>query len=279
MGRQSDASTTFFNMVNAAPDLQWLHLTSAGVDLVQFPQYSESLERGLRLSTSSGSNALPIAHTVVAAVLAHARGFLHWAQAQSEGRWSPLPSQELPRDLSEQTVIIIGMGPIGREVGRLLNTVGMRTVGIRRNVGQAPHFDAVYHYDDLDGLLPEASFVILACPLTEETRGLLNAARLARLSPSASLVNVGRGELVDEAALVDALAARRLRSAYLDVFQVEPLPADSPLWRLPNVWISPHNSSAAEGNMRRVAEIFLDNLKFWLNGEGLTNEVTVPPTA
>jgi phosphoglycerate dehydrogenase-like enzyme len=236
------------------------------VDLAQFPQYAASARRGVFISASSGANAVPIAQTVVAAVLAHARGFVRWQQAQRECRWSQFPVAELPRDLAEQTAVIVGMGPIGREIGRLLKAVGMHTVGIRRTAAGAEHFDAVHRYRDLDQVLPCADAIILACPLTDETAGLLGAQRLALLPPSASLVNVGRGELVDEAALIEALRTGRLRSAYLDVFTVEPLPAESPLWRMPNVWISPHNCSASQGNARRVAEIFLDRLEHWLRG-------------
>jgi D-2-hydroxyacid dehydrogenase (NADP+) len=267
----SPASTAFFKLLDSAPHAEWLHVCSAGVDN---PLYQPTLQRAVRLTTSSGSTARPIAQTAVGAILAQSRGFTHWLDAQAKARWQPLTPAQIGRDLDQQTAVIVGLGPIGRETGRLLNAIGMTTVGVRRGTGPVPHFDRVCRLDDLDTLLPACDWLILACPLTPETLGLLDARRLARLPTHAGIVNVGRGELLDEAALAQALTHGRLRSAYLDVFSTEPLPADSPLWRLGNVWISPHNAAASPGNTARTHDIFLRNFVRWLGGEPLENDAT-----
>lgn len=152
-------------------------------------------------------------------------------------------SPQVPLDLEEQTAIIVGLGPIGREVGRLLKAIGLHTIGVHRSGDTVEHFDRIVQLDALDSLLPSAYWLVLACPLTPETRGLAGAARLALLPVRAGVVNVGRGELVDELALAGALQAGRLRSACLDVFSAEQLPSTSPLWRTRNCWISPHNAA------------------------------------
>lgn len=267
----SPASAAFFGIMDAAPHAEWLHVCSAGIDN---PLYQTTLQRAIRLTTSSGANARPIAQTAVGAILAQSRGFTHWLGAQAEARWQPLAPAQINRDLDEQTAVIVGLGPIGRETGRLLKAIGLHTVGIRRGTGPVPHFDRVCRLDALDGLLPACDWLILACPLTPETQGLLGAQRLARLPAHAGIVNVGRGELVDESALAQALANGRPRCAYLDVFATEPLPAESPLWRLNNVWISPHNAAASPGNVARTHDIFLRNFMRWLGGEPLENDAT-----
>ena len=267
-GTRPSAMKDFFAVVDAAPGLDWLHVMSAGAD---FPEYRASQARGVRLTTSSGVTSVPIAHTVVAAVLAQARGFPAWLDAQSRRTWQPVLGANSPRDLSEQTAVIVGLGPIGREVARLLRAFGMRTVGVRQQHLPCPDVDRTLTYETLETVLPECDWLILACPLSPITHGLLDARRLALLPRRARVVNVGRGAVVDESALTDALARQALAGAYLDVFCKEPLAADSRLWSLPNVWISPHNAAASLGNPARDRQLFLDNLGQWLAGEPLRN--------
>ena len=140
------------------------------------------------------------------------------------------------------------------------------TIGIRKRVQPTEHFDEVHPISAIDSLLPSCDWLVLACPLTPETRGLMNAQRISLLRPTAGLVNVARGEIVDEAALAAALAAQRLGHAYLDVFTSEPLARKSPLWKLPNVLISPHNAGASTGTYARGVEIFLRNLDHYVSG-------------
>ena len=264
------ATRAFFAAADAAPTLRWLQLTSAGADL---PFYQPSIERGVRVTTSSGSNAEPISHTVAWAVLSFARGSLRWLEAQRKHEWSPLIAPHLPPDLRGQTAVILGTGPVGKAIARLLHVLGLTVIGVRRSARAAEHFDEVTTYDRLDTVLPRAQWLVIASPLSETTRGLIDGRRLALLPPEACVVNIARGEIIDEPALIDALARGRLAGAYLDVFAAEPLPPDSPLWVMPNVLITPHNCSASAGNAQRGVEIFLDNLARYLRGETLVNEL------
>ena len=147
-------------------------------------------------------------------------------------------------------------------------------VGVRRSGAAAENFDEMRNPAEVEELLSKCDWLVIACPLSEQTRSLVDAALLAKLPPTARLINIARGEIVDERALVSALESGRLAGAYLDVFAQEPLPQDSPLWTMPNVLVTPHNSSASKGNEARVNAIFLDNLKRWHRNEPLVNEVT-----
>lgn len=266
-----DYSRQFFSAARRAPGLKWLHVFNAGVD---HPIYSEMLERGVQLTTSSGSTAEPIAQTAIAGLLMLARDFPRWLSAQRRHAWEPMRGSDLPRDLRGQTVLVVGLGKIGREIARLARALGLHVIGIKRS-GPQPEddVDELHPPARIASLLERSDWLVIACPLTAETRGLVNAELLARLPEGARIINVARGEIVDEAALVAALQSGHLAGAYLDVFEKEPLPADSPLWDLPNALISPHNSAAAAGNDERVYRIFVENLKRWSRNEPLLNEV------
>ena len=266
-----DGSRQFFSTVRKAPNLKWLHVFNVGVD---HPIYTEMLERGVRLTTSAGSTAQPIAQTAITALLMLSRNFPRWLAAQAAHKWEPVRGADVPRDLQGQTAVVVGLGHIGREIARIARALGLKVVGVRRSARSADDpVDELHAPEHLAELLPRADWLVLACPLTAETRGLVNAAMLARLPRHAHLINVARGEIVDEAALTAALRDKRLAGAYLDVFEQEPLPQNSPLWDMPNVIVTPHNSPAASGNDHRVLEIFLDNLGRWQRGEALVNEV------
>ena len=257
-GARSDA---FFRLADAAPRLRWLHVCSSGKDL---PQYRHALERGVRVTSSTGVTAVPIAQSTVAAILAQSRGFDHWLAAQARREWAPLTGAQRPKELRELRVLVVGAGAIGMEIGRLLKPFGVHLTAVRRDARHTPPFDCTVALSGLDELLPECDWLVLALPLTGQTRGLIDARRLALLRPDARIANVARGELVDESALCEALASRRLRGAYLDTFLEEPLPRESVLWGLPNVWISPHNCAASQGHEERVVESFLENFNAWL---------------
>jgi D-2-hydroxyacid dehydrogenase (NADP+) len=265
-----DHSRQFFSAVRKAPKLKWLHAFNVGVD---HPIYAELLERGVRVTTSAGSTAEPIAQTAIMGLLALARGFPRWLINQRTRTWSPL-RQQLPRDLKEQTAVVVGLGRIGAEIARLARALGLKVIGVRRGPRRAGDaVDELHPPAALPGLLPRCDWLFIACPLTPETRGMVDAQALAALPKGARIVNVSRGEIVDEAALIATLKDGHLAGAYLDVFAAEPLPPDSPLWDLPNVLVTPHNSGAAAGNDERVLEIFLDNLGRWQRGAPLVNEV------
>lgn len=266
-----DFSRQFFSAARKASRLKWLHVFNAGVD---HPIYSEMLARGVRLTTSSGSTAEPIAQTAITGLLMLARHFPRWLAGQRKHVWDPMHAPDLPRDLKGQTVLILGLGRIGTEIARLARMLGLYVIGVRRSARKPEDpVDELHPPARLAELLPKTDWLIIACPLSAETRGLVNAELIAKLPKGARVINIARGEVVNEPALIAALQRGHLAGAYLDVFEQEPLPSDSPLWDLPNVLISPHNSAAASGNDERVYHIFMENLRRWTRGAPLLNEV------
>jgi phosphoglycerate dehydrogenase-like enzyme len=261
----------FFGTALHAPKLQWMHLPNSGVD---DPVFSRLRANGVRLTASPGAAAEPIAHSAIAGMLALARGFPHWIDAQRRHAWEEHAAGRVPRDLPGQTVVLLGVGAIGERIGRLAHAFGLHVIGVRRRPGSSTDVvDEIVPPSALAEVLPRADWLVIACPLTEETRGWIDAAALARLQPHARIINVARGPIVDEGALIEALRRGALAGAYLDVFAQEPLPARSPLWDLPNVLISPHDSGASTGNAFRASELFLQNLERWVRGAGLRDEV------
>jgi phosphoglycerate dehydrogenase-like enzyme len=271
--RLSAGLQAFFEQLRAAARLRWLHVCSAGADR---PVLAELLARGVRLTTSSGANAQEVSHTALAGFLALARHLPQCVAAQRERRWAPMKGERMPRDIGGQTALVVGLGPIGREIARLLSALGVHVIGVRRSDAPVPGCAEVVPLARIDAVLPRANAVILACPSTPETRGLLDARRLALLPAGAWLVNVARGAVVVEDALVDGLRSGRLGGAFLDVFATEPLPADSPLWDLPNTWVSPHSAGFASGMHTRTLEMFQDNLERFAAQRELRNEVVAP---
>lgn len=258
-----DRSAHFMQACIQSPGLGWLHTFSAGVD---HPVFQGFKARGVTLTTSSGSSASPIAQTVMMYLLALTRDLPGWFRAQAEHRWE----QRAIRELEGLSVGVVGMGPIGTEVCRLATAFGMRAIGLRRTVrGDEPC--VTWTLDRLPELAAEVDALVLAIPLTDDTRGLIDASVLASMRPGSLFVNVARGEVVDEDALVDALRSGHLGGAGLDVFTTEPLDPGSPLWDLPNVIITPHSSGTSSGTNERALEIFVDNLSRRHRGEPLRN--------
>lgn len=260
----------FYTAMLEAPSLRWAHTHSAGADRAIFGLLRE---RGVTVTTSSGANAGVVAQTALAGLLALARHFPQLHDAQREQRWAPLIGTGLPRDLQGQRATIVGWGPIGQQIGAVLRVLGLSVTVVRQRATPAGDGYASVTFDDLQTVLPDTDWLILACPLTDRTRGLVDAAALGRLPAGARIVNVARGEVVDEPALIDALQAGRLGGAYLDVFAHEPLATTSPLWTLPNVIATPHSAGFSDGNAARVVDIFLDNLRRLMAGEALRNKV------
>jgi D-2-hydroxyacid dehydrogenase (NADP+) len=260
-----DRAGAFFKVALSTTNLRWFHSMSAGVDS---PVFSTFLDRGARLTTSSGASAPPIAGTVMLYLLALSRDLPGWLRAQAAHEWAPTPF----RELDGQRIVVVGYGPIGQEVIRLATALRMEPVVVRR----APHGDEpcpVRPLAELAQAVGDADAVVVALPLAPETRGIVSREVIAAMADHTVFVNVGRGELVDQSALTEALVSGRLGGAGLDVFDPEPLPADDPLWDLPNVIISPHNSGSSDRTDGRVTEIFLDNLARFVNDEPLRNEV------
>lgn len=264
------ATQRFYTAMLDAPSLRWTHTHSAGADRAIFGQLRQ---RGVTVTTSSGANAGVVAQTALAGLLALARHLPQLIDAQRASRWAPLIGSGMPRDLQGQRATIVGWGPIGQQIGAVLRVLGLAVTVVRqRAAAMEAGFQAVT-FEQFDAVLPDTDWLILACPLTDRTRGLVDRAALQRLPAGARLVNVARGEVVDELALIDALRAEKLGGAYLDVFAHEPLAASSPIWSLPNVIATPHSAGFSDGNAARVVEIFLDNLRRWSLGETLKNRV------
>ena len=253
-----------------SPALAWVHTHSAGADR---PIYAELRARCVTVTTSSGANAQVVAHTALAGLLALARRFPALMQAQRERRWAPLQAGPAPRDLAGQTAVLVGWGPIARALQPLLALLGMTVVVVRRGAEPAgPGIESV-SFEHLQQVLPRADALLLACPLNAQTRGLIDAAALRAMPPASCLINVSRGEVVVQDALIAALQAGHLGGAFLDVVEHEPLPADSPLWTLPGVIVTPHSAGFSDSHAPRVLALFCDNLRRWLHGEPLLHGV------
>lgn len=260
-----ERAANFFGVALRATNLQWLHTMSAGVDS---PVFSMFLERGARLTTSSGSSAPPIARTVMMYLLALTRDLPAMLRAQDLAEWNWHKWDEL----EGRSLAVVGWGPIGQEVARLADAFGMHPTVVRR----AAHGDEPYPVRPLSELADVArthDAMVVALPLTTDTEGIITAEVIDELGPLGMFVNVGRGELVDQAALTAALVDGRLGGAGLDVTTPEPLPADDPLWSAPNVIITPHNSGSTPSTGRRADEAFLANLTRWIANDPLANQV------
>jgi phosphoglycerate dehydrogenase-like enzyme len=246
--------------------LKWFHTFSAGVDS---PVFQLLIDRGTILTNSSGASAASIAQYVLAMMLHRVKHVDEWREQQARREWQQLQAGEL----TGQTVGIIGTGAIGGEVARLAQAFGMRVLGIRRSERPAKHLDEQLPMRRLRYLLKQSDYVVLACPLTKETERLIGESELRAMKPDATLINVARGRVVDEAALVRALEQGWIGGACLDVFEQEPLPESSPLWSMPNVVVTPHNSGFSPLNMERSMAIFLDNLDRLVNKRKMKNRV------
>jgi glyoxylate/hydroxypyruvate reductase len=272
-GVPGDSAEGLAEAVRSAPGLRWVHATSAGagevVRTAGLP--AEALERVV-ITTSSGVHVVPLAEFAILGLLAIAKELPRFAADQRARVW---PEVRRPlRELEGQTLFLVGLGEIGRETARLGKAFGMRTVGFRRTEGTPPdHVDEVHGPQRLVELAGQADAMVVSLPMTEQTAGLISRETIERLPASCIFVNVGRGGVVDEPALIEALRERRIAGAVLDVFATEPLPADSPLWDLPNVLVTPHAVALSERENERIVELFLDNLGRYLDGRPLRKVV------
>lgn len=259
------------DLPDLAPRVRWIQATSAGIgQFVRRHDYARRMPRTV-FTTASGVHARPLAEFVLLGMLGHVRGLLPTVHAQRARHWERFAGT----DLEGRTAVVVGYGSIGREVGRMARAFGVRVVGVRSRPGDADpasvHADELHGIDALPALLPRADFLVLAAPHTPETEGMIGAAELAALPPGSALINVGRGALVDEDALAASLASGHLGGAYLDVFETEPLPPDSPLWDMPNALVSPHSASTSDRENGRIVDLFCENLRRWGAGEPLLN--------
>jgi phosphoglycerate dehydrogenase-like enzyme len=247
--------------------LRWIHSRPAGVDRLLFPELVDS---DVVVTNSRGVFSQALAEWVLAAVLFFAKDLRRLVRSQGEGRWDPFA----PELVLGQTAGVLGLGDIGRACARMLRAAGLRTVGLRRRAGESdPDVDVLLGPDRLADLLGGSDYLVVALPLTAGTRRLIGAAELAAMRGHAVLLNVGRGAVVDEVALEQALRARAIRGAALDVFEQEPLPAGHAFYTLDNVLLSPHSADQVAGWREQAGAVFLDNLARYRAGQPLANAV------
>ena len=261
-------------MVESAPRLQWVHSTAAAVGILPLPELAA---RGILVSNSRGIQAAPIAEHVMGGLLVLSRRFNLLLQAQQERRWiqNELTSNKWPWSLKGRSMTILGFGTIGQEVARRAHVFGMRVTGIRRRLDQPlpPFVDRMMGGSQLDEAVRGADVLVISAPFLRETDRMIRAEQLALMNPGAILINVARGKIVDEPALLDALHSGQLGGAVLDVFEREPLDPASPLWNLPNVIISPHSSGVRPDHWEEIMDLFSENLRRFQRGETLLNAV------
>lgn len=262
------------DLVRRAPRLEWVQARNAGAgeQLGQALEVSADDARRVAVTTSSGVHAGPLAEFALFGMLAFAKGLPTLLADQRERHW---PSGQQPvGELRDRTLLLVGLGAIGTETARLASALGMQVLAVKRDPsGSVPHVDELHPAGELPALVARADAIVVTLPGTDATRGLLDAGTLAAVKPGAVLVNVGRGAVIDEAALAERLQDGTLAGAALDVFAEEPLPADSPLWGLDNVIVSPHNAALVEAEEARIVELFIDNLRRRRAGEPLRNEL------
>lgn len=254
-----------------APNLKWMQQWWAGADWTL--SHPELADMDLVITSGSGIHGIQITEHIFAFLFAFARGFAAAHKTQLKGTWGKADRSEL-FELYEKTLAVIGVGAIGSRTAEVGKALGMRILGVRRNPERTlESVDEMYGPDQLHEVLPHADFVAVTTPLTVETRRMFGPEELARMKDSAYLINVGRGAVIDESALADALRAGRIAGAGLDAFETEPLPADSPLWKLDNVLITCHYSGLSPRYEERAMALFLENLQRYAAGEELKNIV------
>ncbi|MEJ7761209.1 MAG: D-2-hydroxyacid dehydrogenase [Thermomicrobiales bacterium] len=258
--------------VQNAARLRWVQAMSAGVE--HFP--AETLkERGIVVTNSSGAHAINIGEHVLAMMLAFARQLPLLVREQDQRRWDAHEMRQRVFELEGQTLLVLGAGQIAEAVATRATGFGMRVVGVRRRGDQPspPGFAEVATFDGLDDLLPTADHVAVCVPLTAATRHMLDARRIGLMKPGAHIFNIGRGAVIDQEALIAALGSGQIAGAGLDVTDPEPLPAESPLWAMPNVLITSHTSGASPRYFDRALAIASDNITRWQTGQPLRNVV------
>jgi phosphoglycerate dehydrogenase-like enzyme len=273
-GIPGNSGEGLIDLVRRAPALRWVQARNAGAgeQLRRALELSDEEARRVAVTTSSGVHAGPLAEFALFGLLAFAKDLPKLLADQRERHWPP--GQQPVGELRDRTLLIVGLGAIGTETARLAQAFGMHVLAVKRDAsGSAPHVDELHPSDDLPELVGRADGIVITLPLTDATRGLLDADTLAAVKPGAVLVNVGRGAVVDEAALVQRLQDGTLAGAALDVFAEEPLPEDSPLWGLENVIVSPHGTALVEAEETRIVDLFCENLRRRREGEPLINEL------
>jgi len=258
------------DLPDLAPNVQWIQATSAGIgQFVARHRYGERMPN-TRFTTASGVHSIPLAEFCMMAMLTHFRGLAHLQREQKRHHWERFATT----DLTNKTVAIVGLGRIGKEVARLSKAFGMRVIGAKARENDA-QVDAFYPPDRLHEMLGAADVVVLIVPHTPQTEKMIDAPEFAAMKDGVYLINIARGAVVDEPAMIEALQSGKVAGAALDVFAVEPLPVESPLWEMPNVLISPHSASTSNRENERIVDLFCDNLRRFLDGQPLRNQLDI----
>ncbi len=252
----------------ACPHVRWVHARWAGLDSLLFP---ELVERDVLLTNGSGVYSQSLGEFALAAVLYFAKDFPRMRRNQRAEKWEPFDLDEI----AGQTAGIVGYGDIGRAVAQRLRAMGLHVLAVKRHFPDAPDplVEQFYHPQKMAEMLGRCDYVVVCAPLTPETRHMVGAAQFAAMKPSAVIINVGRGPVVDQAALVQALQEGRIRGAGLDVFEQEPLPPGDPLWAIENVLVSPHTADHTRDWVDQAMQFFLRQYERFAKGEPLENVV------
>jgi phosphoglycerate dehydrogenase-like enzyme len=257
-----------------ARQLKWIHSTATGVAQLMYP---ELLQSGVMVTNASGIFSVPMAEHTMGLILALARNLPDSVRYQGQSRWSAQDLWDQPQHITEingRLLLIVGYGSIGRELARRARAFDMRVWGVTRSgKGDGTHVEKILPVAELHEALPHADYLLLAAPETPETKHLIGAEQITRMKRGARLINIARGSLLDEAALINGLQSGQLIGAALDVTGIEPLPADSPLWRTPNLFITPHTSAISERLWQRETELLLKLLEQWFSGIEMSNRV------
>jgi glyoxylate/hydroxypyruvate reductase len=254
-------------LARRAPLLRWIQGTSAG--MAGYLATAHLPPKTVTVTTAAGLHGRPLAEFVLLATLYFLKDLPRLQAAQRDRSWA----RHAVRELRGLRAAVVGLGAVGREVARSLTDLGVEVVGARRSAGEVapPGVSTLFAVERLHEVLPSIDLLVLAAPATPATRHLVGRRELAAMKEDAILVNIGRGSLIDEPALIEWLRAGRIAGAGLDVFEQEPLPPDNPLWSMPNVLVSPHSASTVVGENERLTELFADNLRRYLDGRPLRN--------
>ncbi|ROR73306.1 D-2-hydroxyacid dehydrogenase [Bogoriella caseilytica] len=272
MFRSAMSAELFDEILLGAPDLAFVQISAAGFDWMGGPILRKRIAEGMQVTRSANSYNVPIAEYVMGMMLSMARHLPTLLRAQEDHEWV----RTTARDFAGSTVGVFGTGAIGREVAWRSRSLGAQVVGVSRSGVAVEGFEEVVTSAEVAGVLPRCDYVVLAMPLTTETRHMFGAEQFARMKSSAVIVNVGRGALLDDDALIEALESEQIAGAVLDAFVTEPLPADSPLWSTKNAVITPHTSFRSDGNTDRLCADFCENLDYYLKGEPLVGTMKEP---
>lgn len=254
-----------------APQLKWLQATSSGIGHFVWDKGYDKRMPNTLFTTARGVHAQPLAEFCFMVMTIFNKGFLGVLNKQKEKKWERYAG----KDLRNRTIAIVGLGKVGQEVARLAKEHRMRVIGVKQTIKGANlkelYVDELYRPEDLDLVLPQAEYLVLITPHTDKTENMMGEKEFNLMPWGSILINIGRGALIDESALIKALNSGQIAGAGLDVFKQEPLPEDSPFWDIPNVIVSPHSASTTDNENKLITDLFCLNLKRYLAGEKLEN--------